>query len=242
VELTVRNEVRSQSSTKALVIALLALILIVRLAVWIPQWWGAGISAENDFTLYYLAGWRLRLGASPYEDLLSVKDLAGLPSHISRGTDADLPPVGNPPLLLYLLLHFTLIPYRVAWFVWTAISALTIGLALVLLWRAFLPPLSVTQKAIGLLLILVFPPLAHHIRWRRTESLIVFSQVLPTLSSRSLLFTTSFPFRPSWVGFERQASHYLRWRSTGLRLYLSRLPCLCVTELPTSQPKAMGSW
>lgn len=221
MELTVRNEVRSQSSTKALVIALLALILIVRLAVWIPQWWGAGISAENDFTLYYLAG---------------------LPSDISRGTDADLPPVGNPPLLLYLLLHFTLIPYRVAWFVWTAISALTIGLALVLLWRAFLPPLSVTQKAIGLLLILVFPPLAHHIRWRRTESLIVFSQVLPTLSSRSLLFTTSFPFRPSWVGFERQASHYLRWRSTGLRLYLSRLPCLCVTELPTSQPKAMGSW
>lgn len=221
MELTVRNEVRSQRSTKALVIALLALILIVRLAVWIPQWWGSGMSAENDFTFYYLAG---------------------LPSHISRGTDADLPPVGNPPLLLYLLLHFTLLPYRVAWFVWTAISALTIGLALVLLWRAFLPPLSVTQKAIGLLLILIFPPLAHHMRWRRTESLIVFSQVLPTLSSRSLLFTTSFPFRLSWVGFEREASHYLRWRSTGFRLYLSRLPCLCVTELPTSQPKAMGSW
>jgi hypothetical protein len=117
VELTVRNEVRSQRPTNALVIALLALILMVRLAVWIPQWWRAGIRAENDFTLHYLAGLR---------------------SDISRGTDADLPCVGNPPLLLYLLLPFTLLPYRVAWFVWSAISALTIGLALVLLWRAFL--------------------------------------------------------------------------------------------------------
>jgi hypothetical protein len=167
-----------------LMIGLLALVLIVRLVVWIPQWWRAGISGENDFTLYNRAGWRLRLGGTYDEDLLSVKDLAVLPSGVSQGTNTDLSPVGSPPLLLYLLLPFTLPPYSVVWYVWTALSALAIGLALVLLWRAFLPPLSATQKTIGVLLILRFPPLVHHVRWGRTECHILLSLVGSLISLR----------------------------------------------------------
>lgn len=94
-----------------------------------------------------------------------------------------------------------------------------------LLWRGFLPPLSVTQKAIGLLLILIFPSLAHHMRWGRTESLILLSLVGSLISLR----------RGNEAGAGALALY-------GLQALLARLPCLCVTEVPTSQPKAMGSW
>src|SRR5712692_6406515 len=101
---------------------------VYSLWLWVSNY--AGDNFHNDFTFYYAAA---RLGlAHGWNHLYDLKlQQDQLDAIGSRITVAQLARYVSPPPLAWLVVALTLLPYRVAYWVWSAVLLA----ALALLWQ-----------------------------------------------------------------------------------------------------------
>jgi hypothetical protein len=111
---------------------LFAVVGVVRLALVLPA-----RSTQNDFAHYYVTS-RLALdGRNPYGVPLE-------PLYAAQGFayQAEVPVATNPPTLLWLFAPLALLPSRAAYWVWTAVQAISLAAILALTRRLLRERLS----------------------------------------------------------------------------------------------------
>lgn len=127
-----------------------------------------------DFSHYYVAAFAMRTGLNPYAiDLRPIGRKLGL-AGISRATDT--------PFFLLCFEPLTWLRPAAAYWVWFAINAAALALAMVLILRAA-PRLNRRQMISLNAIILLYPPLSNHIFFSQTQIVIL---LLVVAAMRSL--------------------------------------------------------
>src|SRR5579863_4259147 len=153
--------------TRPSVLVLLCVGTLLHLAIAIAQ--AAARTRLWDFSHYYVAALAMRDGLNPYAiDLRPLGRQLGLDG-IARATDT--------PFFLLCFEPLTRLRPGVAYWIWFAISAAALLLAMISILRAA-PPLDRRQTISLSAIILLYPPLSNHIFFAQTQIVVLLLVVV----------------------------------------------------------------